>query len=368
MWLRQTRTMESDGGSVRQQGLYQQMSDEQVTAVLARLRQRGVPEEMLAREDDLSGLAADVNIRGVERVTLAEAAADAGLDRDEARRVWHTVGIAVGGDDEPAFAPAEVQVLRFYAAGSALFGAPAVLQALRVIGSSFMRIAEAEVAVLRLAYEMPYLDAGGSDVGLTDGYEELSASLLPEIEGVFSGLHRLHLARASRRSWVVDEARAATLTTVAVGFADLAGFTSLAGRLSPTELAAVVDAFDQNVGDLVVTNGGQVVKLIGDEVMFVADDLADGLRIARGLATELPGAEHLPAVRVGLAAGEVLNRDGDYYGSVVNLAARLVDLAEPGQILLSESAAAGDVDAVEAVGPVEVKGFADPVAVYRLRP
>jgi adenylate cyclase len=184
---------------------------------------------------------------------------------------------------------------------------------------------------------------------------------------VFAGLHRLHLARAARRGWAVDEAGGALLTTLAVGFADLAGFTSLADRLSPTELAVVVDQFDQHVGNLVVTNGGQVVKLIGDEVMFVADDLANGVRIARALTVGLPGAEDLPAVRVGLAAGEVLNRDGDYYGSVVNLAARLVTLAQPGQILASEAAAAAaPVGAVVPVGPVEVKGFADPVPVFRL--
>jgi adenylate cyclase len=360
--------MEPEAGSSGRQDRYRDVSEERIAEVVDRLRQRGVPEETLAREQDLNGLAADVNIRGVERLTLVEAARRAGLDPDEARRVWHTVGIAVGDDEEPAFAPAEVQVLAFYALGSQLFGATAVLQALRVIGSAFMRIAESEVSVLRLAFEVPYLDAGGSDLGLTDGYEELSAQMLPEIERVFSGLHRLHLARASRRAWVVDEARAATLATVAVGFADLSGFTSLTGRLSPTQLAAVVDAFDEHVGDLVVTHGGQVVKMIGDEVMFVADDPANGLRIAQVLAEGLPGAEDLPAVRVGLAAGEVLNRDGDYYGSVVNLAARLVALADPGQILLSEAAAAvAAPNAIEALGPVEVKGFPDPVPVFRLR-
>jgi class 3 adenylate cyclase len=72
-------------------------------------------------------------------------------------------------------------------------------------------------------------------------------------------------------------------------------------------------------------------------------------------------------VRVGLASGEVLNRDGDYYGSVVNLAARLVGLAEPGEILLSEAAAAAaDQTAVVPIGPVEVKGFPVPVPVFRL--
>src|SRR4029077_4943486 len=107
--------------------------------------------------------------------------------------------------------------------------------------------------------------------------------------------------------------------------------------------------------------------LIGDEVMFVADEVADGLAIARNLACGLPGAEGLPAVRVGLAGGEVLHRAGDYYGSVVNLAARLVNLAEPGEVLISgAAAAAAPSDEGRAQAPVEVKGFPEPVATFRL--
>lgn len=152
-----------------------------------------------------------------------------------------------------------------------------------------------------------------------------------------------------------------------MGFADLAGFTSLSGQLSPSELAGIVDAFDEHVSELVLTNGGHVVKLIGDEVMFAADDAEDGLHIAEALAAGLPSAERLPAVRVGAACGEVLNRDGDYYGSVVNLASRLVALAEPGEVLVDAAlaAVAGEA-AIEALDPVEVKGFADVVVPYRL--
>ncbi len=243
-----------------------------------------------------------------------------------------------------------------------------MLQALRVMGNSFMKIAEAEIAVLRLAFEVPFLEAGGSDLDVMDGYERLTRMMLPEVEGVFASLHRLHLARAARRGWAVDETSGATLAAVAVGFADLAGFTSLASSVTTTELAGIVDTFDEHVGDVVLSNGGQVVKLIGDEVMFVADEVADGLCIARTLAAGIPGAEDLPSVRVGLAAGEVLNRDGDYYGSVVNLAARLVTLAEPGEVLLSgAAAAAAPSEEVEALDPVEVKGFPEPVASFRLR-
>lgn len=343
------------------------VAKDQLEALADRLRERGVSEAAIEREHDLTGLAAEVNIRGTERMTLLEVAADAELDPDEARQVWLTVGVAVGQDDDPAFTPEDVMVLRFYAAGRDLFGATAVLQVLRVIGSSFARIAEAETAVLRLNFEIPYLEAGGSDADVMDGYERISRMLLPAVELVFPALHRVHLTRAARRAWTVDEASGATLAQVAVGFADLAGFTSLSGQLSPSELAGIVDAFDEHVSGLVLTNGGQVVKLIGDEVMFAADAAADGLRIAEALAAGLPGAEHLPAVRVGAACGEVLNRDGDYYGSVVNLAARLVALAEPGEVLVdARLAEVAGVGAFVALAPVEVKGFPEPVVPYRL--
>jgi class 3 adenylate cyclase len=353
-------------GSVGRRSFRRRLADEQNAALAERLRQRGVSEDQLGTDADVSRIAADVNIRGIERVTPATAAAEAGLTPDEARRVWLTVGVAVGDDDEPAFAPREIEVLRFFAAARDLFGDTAVLQAMRVMGTAFARVAEAETAALRLAFEVPYIDAGGSDIEVTDGYERLTRMMLPAVEAMFPALHQLHLSRAAQRNWAVDADSAATLADVVIGFADLAGFTSLSGQLTPSELAGVVDAFDEQVGELVLTNGGQVVKLIGDEVMFVADAPQDGLRIARALAHDLPAAAGLPAIRVGAACGEVLNRDGDYYGSVVNLAARLVALAPPGQVLVDASLAREAGDGATPLDPLEVKGFPDPVATFRV--
>jgi class 3 adenylate cyclase len=358
--------MASGGGSVGRRSFRRHIADEQTEALADRLRERGVSEEQLSTAADVSRVAADVNIRGIERISPADAAAEAGLTVDEARRVWHTVGVAVGDDDVPAFAPREVEVLHFFAAAREVFSDTPVLQAMRVMGSSFSRVAEAETAVLRLAFEVPFIDAGGSDLDVTDGYERLSRMMLPAVEAMFPALHQLHLARAAQRNWAVDADSAATLADVVVGFADLAGFTSLSSQLTPSELAGIVDAFDEQVGELVLTLGGQVVKLIGDEVMFVADDPADGLRIARALAHELPAAAGLPAVRVGAACGEVLNRDGDYYGSVVNLAARLVALAPPGEVLVDTRLAEEAGDGATALDPLQVKGFREPVATFRV--
>jgi adenylate cyclase len=118
----------------------------------------------------------------------------------------------------------------------------------------------------------------------------------------------------------------------------------------------------------VARHGGRVVKLIGDVVMFVADDPAKGARAALDLIDELAGDPQMPEVRVGLAAGPVISYQGDYYGEVVNLAARLVKAAEPGAALASESVVEGAPAPLGAqrVQLAALKGFDEPVPTYRL--
>ena len=77
---------------------------------------------------------------------------------------------------------------------------------------------------------------------------------------------------------------------------------------------------------------GRVIKTIGDEVLFVADDPVDAARIALGLVEAED--EGFPEVRVGLAYGDVVSRLGDVFGPVVNIASRLTSLARPGRVLL----------------------------------
>ena len=66
---------------------------------------------------------------------------------------------------------------------------------------------------------------------------------------------------------------------IAVGFADMVGFTLLSQHLSDEELAAVVRRFEEISHDIVTGAGGRVVKMIGDEVMFVVDSVAAAARI-----------------------------------------------------------------------------------------
>ena len=106
---------------------------------------------------------------------------------------------------------------------------------------------------------------------------------------------------------------------LAVGFADMVGFTLLSQHLGEDELAAVVRRFEEISHDIVTGLGGRVVKMIGDEAMFVVDSVVAAARIGLGLAEAYADDELLSDVRVGLAVGPVLVHDGDYFGPTVNL-------------------------------------------------
>jgi Adenylate cyclase, family 3 (some proteins contain HAMP domain) len=87
--------------------------------------------------------------------------------------------------------------------------------------------------------------------------------------------------------------------------------------------------------DVVVAAGGRVVKMIGDEVMFLVEDPVMAAEIALGLADASRDAAELGDVRVGMAAGPVLEREGDAYGTTVNLASRATSIAYPGTVVVS---------------------------------
>jgi len=123
---------------------------------------------------------------------------------------------------------------------------------------------------------------------------------------------------------------------LAVGFADMVGFTLLSQHLSDEELAAVVRRFEEISHDIVIAAGGRIVKMIGDEVMFVVVDVAAAARVGLDLADAYADDDLLSDVRVGLALGPVLLRDGDYFGSTVNLAHRIVNIGNPGTVLMSD--------------------------------
>jgi adenylate cyclase len=148
---------------------------------------------------------------------------------------------------------------------------------------------------------------------------------------------------------------------MAVGFADLVGYTSLTRQVDEDVLVQVISNFESVASDVIAEEGGRVVKTVGDEVMFVADDAAVSAQIALRLVEAVEAVEELPGLRVGVACGTVLARLGDLYGEPVNIAARLTSIARPDSVLVDrEMAAALDGDdrfRLSRVPPRPVRGY-----------
>jgi len=193
------------------------------------------------------------------------------------------------------------------------------------------------------------------------------ASLVPRLGAFMDAVHRQHLQ--STRSYFEQVTHDATTeVTVGVGFADLSGFTALTQRLSSSELSSVLTAFGTVATDVVHEHDGRLVKLIGDAVMWVNADPNKLAEVANHLVRHPVAQESGIQVRAGLAYGNALAMFGDYFGSAVNLAARLVAAAEPGQILASPDLV-DHLDAwlAEPLPPVALRGFDDPITPFALR-
>ena len=100
------------------------------------------------------------------------------------------------------------------------------------------------------------------------------------------------------------------------------GYTELAEGLDEHELSDLLARFETLAYDTVAASNGRIVKTIGDEVMFVGMP-ATVATIALALAERVAADPIVPDVRIGVAYGSLLARDGDFYGPVVNLASRI---------------------------------------------
>jgi adenylate cyclase len=124
----------------------------------------------------------------------------------------------------------------------------------------------------------------------------------------------------------------------------------------------MIELFDRQTWDTVTRAGGRIVKLIGDEAMFVHADA----RSACGIAKELMVTSPHP-VRIGLARGEVVALHGDYYGPTVNLAARLTAAAPPSAVVVSEAVKSANRDLqFERIDLGPLKGIDQPGTTFRL--
>jgi adenylate cyclase len=133
--------------------------------------------------------------------------------------------------------------------------------------------------------------------------------------------------------------------------------------VAAAELAEHLGQLAQRVS---VRHGGRPVKWLGDGVMFFFPNPGPGVVAALEMVAGVTEAG-LPPAHVGLHAGPVIFQEGDYYGQTVNLASRIAEYAQPGEVLVSQevldNAAAAEVTFRE-IGPVELKGVAGAIQLY----
>lgn len=298
----------------------------------------GVPAEEIDRawrDGNLVLLAIERLALGQELEYDLEAACEATrLPAEELRHIWRSLGFPDPRPGEASFS--DVDLKNLSAMADLMHGgvvSPEVAYAMtRVIGSSMDRVASALIDAVSAQGEEHLLSSSGAASDRAPIGTE-AAEFLPMFPAVLEQVWRRHLQAAARRRLLRGDVDGGA--GVVVGFADLVGFTALAQQVTDQELAEVVDQFERLAYDVVVTGGGRVLKMIGDEVMFVVDDPVAAAEIALGLADASRDAAELSDVRVGLAIGGVVEREGDAFGATVNLASRATAIAYPGTVVVS---------------------------------
>jgi adenylate cyclase len=151
-------------------------------------------------------------------------------------------------------------------------------------------------------------------------------------------------------------------------FADIAGFTALTEAHGDEEAAALVGEFCAAVRSELAGSGGTEVKTIGDALMLRIDDPGAAVLLSLRITHELMHEHGAPAVRVGLHHGPAVERDGDYFGAAVNLAARVSAEASGGEVLLTghTAALAPELEGVlyEPRGRRELRNVREPVELF----
>jgi adenylate cyclase len=330
-------------GRLTELGLY----DPSAPDARERLRLLELVLALGATEDDLLGraeserlgpLALELGMRTPSaRVEFGEAASQAGLSTDDAARLWRALGFPDPRETEPRLSADEVEVLRLIGGvGHELFGPEASLALARVVGGTSARLGQAFIDAFRAEVEMPLISAGAPYVEVVERFTRIAREELPAAFAALAVITRQHLVAQASGSWSSVGEESVARHDLVIGFVDLVGYTMLSRTLSGTALASLIRRFEELLSETVLAGRGRVVKLIGDGAMFACDEADAACDLALELCDLFAAAADVPPVHIGLAVGSVVALQGDYYGATVNVAARLVALAEPSMVAVDE--------------------------------
>ena len=258
------------------------------------------------------------------------------MDPQKARKIWRNMGFSDTPAEEHYFSDRDVQLLRTIVElereGEVTFESAQSI--VRSVGQLTDRIVAWQIESL--------VDDIVAREGVSDAQTRRTLlfklpKLMPALEELamygyrrqmYSGVLRLAL-RENR-----DPGESHKLPLMrGVGFVDMVSYTSLVRSLDKGELSRLINHFEQSCLDVIVPRRGRIIKTLGDEAFFLTESPESAAEISCELVRSFDRDPQIPGVRVGFIWGEVLASRGDVYGSSVNLASRLVSIAEPGTAL-----------------------------------
>lgn len=342
--------------------------------LIAWLFERGISAEQI-RTSSAPMLLASRRVIGDDGqyVSARRAAENAGVDLELFERIQHAMGLPrVEDPDAAVFLRADAEAAKFTRDFlDAGIDPDELVQITRLLGDGLSRAAEA----MRYAALAAVIRPGTSELEIAKASEVLVSSLAPLLGPMIQDVLLLQLRHAIETEAVNAGERAEGhhlpgAREISIAFADLVGFTRLGEAVPPEDL----ERLSQRLADMtrdVAAAPVRFVKTIGDEVMLVSTDPVPLLDAVLQLVEVTNDDDDFPRLRVGMASGMAVSRAGDWFGSPVNLAARITGAARPGSVLAAESVreAIGDDERFtwSFAGARHLKGIKSDVKLFRAR-
>jgi len=256
------------------------------------------------------------------------------------------------------------------------FSALALERLLRVMGESLRRVAETESNMWYQELIAPRLAQGfrGAEVVTPEALDlsdRTDAAMTAVLHGQQSQAWLRNVVSAVESQLATAGHHSRPERQPAICFLDISGYTRLTQERGDAAAAGLAEDLARIVQRTSANYSGKPIKWLGDGVMFYFDAAGDAVEAALEMVAEIASAG-LPPAHVGVHSGDVLFRQGDYFGQTVNIAARIADFARAGEVLVSQEvvdAAPGiPADRFAPLGPVELKGVGGPLRLLVARP
>lgn len=311
----------------------------------------------------------------LEPITYGEIAEQLGVEFDDLAQLYTTWELSAPSPDQQ-LRKDDVQMLDALRLLSRQgVEVASFLGGTRFFGENMRRLAESQVRSFVTEIIEPMLSSGTSILDVLEQTAPMSGKIQPAGEELVGWLHWRHFEATVVHEVVqlletlMEQAGFAPPRPAhppAIAFLDVGGYARLSGETGEeVDLAA---GLAEVVWGAPQPHGGKPVKFLGDGVMFHFAEPRAAVLTALDIVAELERTD-MPPARVGISAGPVVFRDGDYFGRTVNLASKITEYARPREVLVSEEVVRETANGVrfEPIGNIALKGVLEPLPLFRAR-